>query len=128
MFIVKLFTLLNIKSNGLLSDESIKEIDLLNRNEFPGYAKQNDLLPKTWINIYFNGDVPHIITGQITNLEEDMIEIKTFPDKEIIYINFDYKGIPEDIPIENIEIRQPPEQEKKNYHYLNLKKREKKQQ
>ena len=102
--------ILNIKSNGLLSDESIKEIDLLNRNEFPGYAKQNDLLPKTWINIYFNGDVPHIITGQITNLEEDMIEIKTFPDKEIIYINFDYKGIPEDIPIENIEIRQPPEQ------------------
>ncbi|NBR15715.1 MAG: hypothetical protein EBU01_14225, partial [Crocinitomicaceae bacterium] len=35
-------------------------------------------------------------------------EIKTSPDNEIIYINFDYSGIPEDLPIENIEIRPPP--------------------
>ena len=88
--------------------ETIKEIALLYRNEHPGYARQNDLLPGKWINIYFGGEYPTIITGEITNLEEDMIELKTSPDNEIIYINFDYSGIPEDLPIENIEIRSPP--------------------
>ena len=103
---------LPIKKDGSLANASIKGIILLSRLDFPGYAKQNRLLPNTWITIYFGGDIPSTVTGQITNLEEDMIEIKTFPDKDIIYINFDYKGIPEDIPIENIEIRQPPEQYK----------------
>ena len=33
----------------------------------------------------------------------DMIEIK-LTDNDVIYINFEYKGIPLDIPIEAIEI------------------------
>ena len=48
------------------------------------------MLPETWVNIYFGGDIPTIITGQITDLEEDMIEIKTHPEEDIIYINFEY--------------------------------------
>jgi len=51
--------------------------------------------------------MPVILTGEITNLEEDMIELTT-TDKDILYINFGYKGIPEDIPIETIEIREKP--------------------
>jgi hypothetical protein len=67
---------LNIDKNCVLNNGTITEIDILSRNEFPGYAKQNNLYPGQWINIYFGGDLPVTITGEITNLEEDMIEIK----------------------------------------------------
>jgi hypothetical protein len=99
---------LNILENGAFTDESITQISLLSRSEEPGYARQNNLLPKTWVDIYFGGEIPIIITGEITNLEEDMIEIVTYPQLHPIYINFEYQGIPEDIPIEKIIIRQKP--------------------
>ena len=37
-----------------------------------------------------------------------MIEIKTYPDNEVIYLDFAYKGLPEDLPIEKIELREKP--------------------
>ena len=37
-----------------------------------------------------------------------MIEIKIYPGEDTIYINFKYQGIPEDLPIERIEIRNKP--------------------
>jgi hypothetical protein len=98
---------LNINENGILGDGNITKIILLSRADEPSYAKQNGLIPGKWINIYFGGDLPVIITGYISNLEEDMIEITT-NDNDVIYINFDYKGIPEELPIENIEIREKP--------------------
>jgi hypothetical protein len=104
-------TQLRINKNGVIGDGSITEIKIISSNPNRGYARQHDLLTGTWINIYFGGDVPLIITGQITDLEEDMIEVKTIDD-ETIYINFAYHGIPEDLPIEAFEIRQPPEQPK----------------
>ena len=97
-----------IDKNGDL-DTPISQISLLSRDPHPGYAKQHQLFPDKWINIYFGGDLPTTITGQITNLEEDMIEVKTFPEDKIIYIDFGYKGIPENLPIESIELREPPE-------------------
>jgi hypothetical protein len=39
-----------------------------------------------------------------------MIEITTYPEKRIFYIPFDYKGIPENMFLEKIEIRKPPEE------------------
>ncbi len=98
---------LKISEDGILGDGNITQIDLLSRADTPSYARQNGLLPGKWINIYFGGDFPVIITGEITNLEKDMIEIRTM-DKDILYINFDYKGIPQDLPIDNIEIREKP--------------------
>ncbi len=98
---------LNISDDGILGDGNITMIEILSRADTPSYARQNGLLPGKWINIYFGGDFPVIITGEITNLEKDMIEIRT-TDKDILYINFDYKGIPEDLPIDNIEIREKP--------------------
>lgn len=95
-------------NDGIIGNGIIQNIIIKDRNQFPGYAKQNDLIPGKWINIYFGGDVPAIITGEITNLEEDMIEIKTYPENSVIYINFDYKGIPDYLPIETIEIREKP--------------------
>jgi hypothetical protein len=67
------------------------------------------LLPGTWVDILFGGDAPVIITGEITNLEEDMIEIKSYPEGDTLYINFGYRGLPEDLPIETITIREKPE-------------------
>ena len=104
-------TILQISSNRVIGDGNIKSITVISSNPESGYAKQNDLLPGTWINIYFGGDIPTIITGKITNLEEDMIEIRT-TDNDIIFINFAYQGIPEDLPIETFEIR--PAIEEKN--------------
>jgi hypothetical protein len=98
--------ILNIEDNQL-TDESITAIKIINRPDTRGYAKLNNLLPDTWINIFFAGDYPTTIVGQISNLEEDMIEVKTV-DGDLIYIDFGYKGIPEDIPIEKIVVRPPP--------------------
>jgi len=98
---------LSISDDGVLGDGNITRIAIRNRLDTPSYARQNGLLPGKWINIYFSGDFPLIITGEITNLEKDMIEIKTI-DGDILYINFEFKGIPEDLPIELIEIREKP--------------------
>jgi hypothetical protein len=102
---------IKISDDGILGDGNITRIEILSRADSPSYARQNKLLPGKWINIYFGGDIPTIITGEITNLEEDMIEVRT-SDKDIIYINFDYRGIPENLPIENIEIREKPVEQK----------------
>jgi len=99
---------LTMSSKGGFSDESITSIVILNSPEFPGYARQNKLLTGTWVDIIFGGDLPTIITGHITDLAEDMIEIKTYPGEQIFYIDFAYQGIPENIPIEEIRIRSPP--------------------
>jgi hypothetical protein len=98
---------LSISEDGTIGDGNITRIAILSRSDTPSYARQNDLLPGKWINIYFEGDFPIIITGEITNLENDMIEIKTIDD-DVIYINFDYKGLPENLPIQMIEIREKP--------------------
>jgi len=102
-------TQLRINKNGVIGDGSIVEIKIISSNPNRGYARQHGLVTGTWINIYFGGDMPLIITGQITDLEQDMIEIKT-ADDETIYINFAYHGIPEDLPIEAFEIRPAPEE------------------
>jgi len=98
---------LSISPEGIIGDGNITYIAIISRNESRSFAEQNDLLPGKWINIYFGGDFPTIITGEITNLENDMIEIKSI-DGDILYLNFDYKGLPEDLPIELIEIREEP--------------------
>ena len=101
-------TILKLDATGKLTDGSITTIELLSRAEDKGYARQNNLVVSTWVDIRFGGDVPTIITGMITNLEEDMIEIRTYPEDAMIYINFGYMGIPENLPIEEIKIRPPP--------------------
>lgn len=102
---------LKILDNGILGDGNITMIEILSRADSPSYARQNSLLPGKWLKIYFSEPTPAIIVGEITNLEEDMIEIKT-TDEDTIYINFDYKGIPENLPIDNIEIIGKPIEEK----------------
>lgn len=90
---------LNINEDLSIDDGSIENIELLYRNPLEGYALQNNLTPGTWVTIYFNGND---VSGEIISLEEDMIEVMT-PGGSI-YIDFSYKGLPEDIiSIEQIE-------------------------
>ena len=98
--------ILTLSEDGKLNDESILSINLLDRDENAGYALQNNLLPHTWVDIHIGGDTPKIITGEITNLEEDMIEITSFPELITFYIDFDYKGILE--PFKKFVIREKP--------------------
>jgi len=105
---ISLVLTINQETNSF-DDESIQKIVLVYRNPELGYARQNNLLPNTWVNIYFGGDQPIIVTGLITNLEEDMIELKTYPNNKYIYIDFKYQGIPEELLITKIEIRDEPE-------------------
>jgi hypothetical protein len=97
----------SISEDGIMGDGNITKIAILSRSDSASYAEQNGLLPGKWVNIHFEGDYPVIITGEISNLENDMIEIKTI-DNDVIYLNFDYKGLPEDLPINLIEIREKP--------------------
>lgn len=94
--------------DGDLKDKTIESIALLSRSEEEGYARQNALVPNTWIDVFFSGDVPQVVTGLITNLEEDMIELRVFPGEDVIYIDFAYKGMPENISIEKIIVRDVP--------------------
>ena len=94
-------------NDGNFENNNIESIFLLSRADSPSFAIQNNLIPNNWINIYFDSEIPFIVTGQITNLEEDMIELKT-TNNDIIYIDFEYKGIPESLPINKIELRTPP--------------------
>ena len=90
--------------DGAFGDETIEGISILDVPEESGYARQNELLPGKWITIRFGGNVPETINALITDLEEDMIEIKTYPDKETLYIDFGYKGIPLNLPKESINL------------------------
>ena len=99
----------NFNDDGHFTDESIESVNLLSRSPVKGFIKQNNLEKNNWINIYFGGDYPSIVTGEITNIEEDMLEITSYPDLNIIFIDFAYSGIPENIPIDSISITDKPE-------------------
>ena len=77
-----------LNEDGSFQNESIESIAILSRADSPSYARQHGLLPGQWIDIHFGGDFPTIITGEITNLEEDSIEITTYPEIHTIYIDF----------------------------------------
>ena len=93
-------------------DESIENIKILKKNDEKGFARQNNLVVGKNISIEFGGQVPFFINGKITNLEEDMIEITTYSDNRVLYIDFEYKGIPKNLPIVSIKDFIPPDVEK----------------
>ena len=99
---------LTINPDGSIGDGTITEIDILSRDTNEGYARQNGLIPGEWVDIVLATDVRTIITAKITDLQEDMIELDTYPDNQKLYINFEFKGIPEDLPIQSITIINPP--------------------
>jgi len=94
--------------NGVLVDSLIEKFVVLNRSLHKGFAKQNGLIAGTWIELEFGGEHRIIVTGLITLVVEDMIQIMSFPEEEVLYIDFGYKGIPKNIPLRKICTRQKP--------------------
>ena len=97
---------LEISQDKKLKEESIENIILLHREIESSFCKQNNLVVNTYISIYFNNEVPYILNGKITNIEEDMIEITSIPNKDVFYIDFAYSGIPLNLNIEKIVINE----------------------
>ena len=96
---------MNITPSGKLEEESIANILLLSRHKSPSFVVQNNLEMKKYISIYFGEPIPKVLNGIITNVENDMIEITTLPEKDLLYIDFAYSGIPEHLNIEKIVVR-----------------------
>ena len=98
--------------NNTLSESSIENIILIKRHEKKGFAAQHNLYQNVWVDLHFYINAPFSLTGLITNTEEDMIEITLYKDSylsdEVIYIDFAYKGIPDDLPLKEIKIRESP--------------------
>ena len=97
---------LNITQTGKLEEESIANVLLLSRHKNPSFVVQNNLEMKKYISIYFGEPIPKVLNGIITNIENDMIEITTLPEKDLLYIDFAYSGIPEHLNIEKIVVRE----------------------
>ncbi len=87
--------------NGEFAEKSISYILPVETPLYPGYAKQNGLVPGSWWTIEYNPENanPQLYNGEITNLEEDQIEFKIDKSEDVLYIDFQYKGIPLDMPI-----------------------------
>jgi hypothetical protein len=98
---------LNVIGN-IITDESIETIQILYNPTEKGYARQNNLITGVSISIEFGGDVPAIINGEITNLEDDMVEIEVYPSKQKIYIDFKYQGVSKDLNIISIRPFEKP--------------------
>jgi len=105
------FTLV-ITPSGKLEEESISNILLLSRHKSPSFVIQNNLEIKKYISIYFGEPIPKVLNGLITNIENDMIEITTLPEKDLLYIDFAYSGIPENLNIEKIIVREKVDETK----------------
>ncbi len=104
-------------TDGDFNDKVMENIEILSRSDVKGYARQTILLPGKTIKIRFGGTVPTTINGTIVQLEEDMIEIKTFPENTVIYIDFGYHGIPKNLPIESIDEFKIPSEDPDNEEF-----------
>lgn len=85
-----------------INTNTINTLYLLSRTN-TGYAEERGYIKNKWIDFVIS-DITLI--GQITNTEEDMIEIKVFPGNEEIYIDFEYKGLPS--YLQSIKLREEP--------------------
>ena len=100
--------------NSILLETLIISIDILKKHNEKGFVLQNELVIGSWIDIQFDVELPFILTGKITNTDEDMIELQILDNitnelsDDVIFIDFAYKGIPKDLNIKEIILREKP--------------------
>jgi K+/H+ antiporter YhaU regulatory subunit KhtT len=102
--------------NKQIVNKDIKMIKIISRAESPSYAIQHDFTINKWISIHLQDGTN--IVGEITDLQEDQIEIQIPGEENPIYIDFEYQGIPENLMIESIELTNPPEEEQEEKEIL----------
>ena len=92
--------------NGEFTDESIEGIDIISRSTRDGYIRQQYIETRDYISVYFSGKNPYVLNGIVTNIEEDMLEISRIDDNEKFYIDFQYHGVPRNLNIERIVVKE----------------------
>ena len=102
-------TLTLLIENKQIVNKDIKMISIISRADSPSYAIQNEFTINKWVSIHLQDGTN--IVGEITDLQEDQIEIQIPGEENPIYIDFEYQGIPENLMIESIELINPPEKE-----------------
>ena len=101
---------LNIDSEHNIKQYDISSIEILKRKKKESYALKHNYITKTWIALQFNQDT---IYGKIVELKDDIITVRLYPNNEIIYIDFNYTGLPTNIPLKSIKITSKDEVIKK---------------
>jgi hypothetical protein len=96
-------------NNGVIGDGSIESIVVVAQNPERGYARQNGLLPGVHValRLITGASVP----GKIVELEEDQIQIRLDAGGEPLYIDFGYKGLPNNTPIDAIDVTKGVEED-----------------
>ena len=96
--------ILTLDENGAINNYDIGAIVILDRPDISGYAFQHDLLVNSFIEIVFLNNIKIVGTIVDLNIDDDLIAIETnLPNKNIIYLNFNFKGIPQNLGIETIK-------------------------
>jgi hypothetical protein len=110
-------------TNGRFPSElQIESIELLYRNEKEqGYARQRGLVPGKWIEIEYiteKEEFTFMVYGEIVSLPDDTdcIGISVYQQEQeqagvetpIIYIDFEFKGLSEDLHIRSIKVCNKP--------------------
>lgn len=93
---------------GSVQNYEIDELVLIHRNPIKGFAAQNNLIKGTWIELDIAGNVGQLNStyiGQITDTMHDQITIQMSPpNQQIIYLDFEYKGLSDTSPVKHIRI------------------------
>lgn len=99
---------LYLDADGAVTNYDVSDIRVVQKAAAAGFAAQNGLDVGAWVDVRFGGENPYILTGQITGVEDDVAELTERATSDKIYIPFQYRGIPKDMDIEAITIRNPP--------------------
>jgi len=93
------------KEDGTINEpalDTLIDVVVIARQSEDGYARQNGLLPRRRVKIYFGEPIKKTMKGVIKALNYDEIEVEL--EGRMIFINFEYKGIPRNLPIERIAV------------------------
>ena len=91
---------------GFLFDSTIEQIRLISRGEDLGYVKINGLSKGKFVWIDFTVPDAPSIRAEIKDIIRDAVELLDVETKETLYLDFEYKGLPE--YIQRIRIIQEP--------------------
>jgi len=73
-----------IEDGHFVPNNEIRIITIIYKNPLRGFVKQHHFNIHTWIEIYFKND-PNPLIAEITNIQEDMIQIQR-QDKDIFIL------------------------------------------
>jgi hypothetical protein len=87
-------------------EHDVEKITLLTRNPLKGYALQHGLTFGKYVQIGFVG-VTDILVAEILETKNDIITLLVTDTLEVLYIDFGYKGLPNEVAIKYIEPFRP---------------------